>query len=39
VSHGFAVRGDPSIRVTKWSKEQAFYQAVRWFDEYLKEGN
>ena len=35
VDHGFAVRGDLSKRPIKWAKEQAFYQAVQWFDEYL----
>lgn len=35
VSHGFAVRGDPSVRLQKWAKEQAFLQAVAWFDEHL----
>lgn len=33
--HGFAVRGDTSVKIEKWSKEQAFYQAVAWFDQYL----
>lgn len=36
VSHGFAVRCDLSVRVQKWSKEQAFNQAVQWFNEYLQ---
>lgn len=35
VQHGFAVRGDPKVKIEKWSKEQAFYQAVAWFDEHL----
>lgn len=35
VEHGFAVRCDPSVKVQKFSKEQAFLQAVAWFDEYL----
>jgi dienelactone hydrolase len=35
VEHGFAVRGDPAIRVQRFAKEQAFLQAVTWFDEYL----
>lgn len=35
MQHGFAVRGDPSKKIEKWSKEQAFYQAVAWFDQYL----
>ncbi|KXX82713.1 Protein AIM2 [Madurella mycetomatis] len=35
VEHGFAVRGDPSIKVERFAKEQAFLQAVTWFDEHL----
>ncbi|KAI8680425.1 DLH domain-containing protein [Fusarium keratoplasticum] len=35
VVHGFAVRGDPNVKVEKFAKEQAFYQAVAWFDEHL----
>ncbi|RFU23726.1 hypothetical protein B7463_g12610, partial [Scytalidium lignicola] len=35
VSHGFAVRGDLSNPIEKFSKEQAFIQAVTWFDEHL----
>jgi dienelactone hydrolase len=35
VAHGFAVRGDPCIKLERWAKEQAFYQAVAWFDEFL----
>ena len=35
VVHGFAVRGDPSNKVERFAKEQAFYQAVHWFNEYL----
>jgi dienelactone hydrolase len=35
-SHGFAVRCDLSVRAQKWAKEQAFNQAVQWFDEYLQ---
>lgn len=35
VSHGFATRGDPNDRVVRFAKEQAFRQAVAWFDEYL----
>ena len=37
VEHGFAVRADLSKKPVKFAKEQAFYQAVQWFDEYLKE--
>lgn len=36
VEHGFAVRGDISKKHVKFAKEQAFFQAVAWFDEYLK---
>jgi len=36
VSHGFAVRGDLTNRQILWAKEQAFYQAVAWFDEHIK---
>ncbi|KAL5347071.1 hypothetical protein ACLOAV_008214 [Pseudogymnoascus australis] len=35
VSHGFAVRGDPNIPQEKWAKEQAFEQAVQWFNFHL----
>jgi len=35
VEHGFAVRCDLTVPIQKWSKEQAFYQAVQWFDQYL----
>ncbi|KAL2168967.1 hypothetical protein VTG60DRAFT_6609 [Thermothelomyces hinnuleus] len=35
VEHGFAVRCDPSIKVQKFAKEQAFLQAVTWFNEHL----
>jgi dienelactone hydrolase len=36
VQHGFAVRGDLTKRVGKFAKEQAFFQAVAWFEEHLK---
>ena len=36
VRHGFAVRGDLSIKSQRFAKEAAFHQAVIWFDEYLK---
>ena len=36
VTHGFAVRCDLEDRVQKYAMEQAFLQAVHWFDEYLK---
>jgi len=35
VEHGFAVRGDVTNKVIKFAKEQAFLQAVTWFDEFL----
>lgn len=35
VSHGFTVRCDTSKKVEKFAKEQAFLQAVQWFDQYL----
>ena len=36
VEHGFAVRCDLSQPRQKFAKEQAFSQAVAWFDQYLK---
>lgn len=35
VEHGFAVRGDISKKEHKFAKEQAFFQAVQWFDYHL----
>ncbi|KAH6618415.1 dienelactone hydrolase [Chaetomium sp. MPI-SDFR-AT-0129] len=35
VVHGFAVRGDMSVQAERFAKEQAFLQAVTWFDEFL----
>jgi len=35
VVHGFAVRCDLNVKVEKFAKEQAFLQAVAWFDEHL----
>ncbi|KAI9164136.1 Hydrolase tropI [Paramyrothecium foliicola] len=35
VAHGFAVRGDMSNRIERFSKEQAFNQAISWFAEFL----
>ncbi|KAJ2996908.1 hypothetical protein NUW58_g819 [Xylaria curta] len=35
VVHGFAVRGDVTDKQQKFAKEQAFYQAVQWFDNFL----
>ncbi|OOF96879.1 hypothetical protein ASPCADRAFT_206998 [Aspergillus carbonarius ITEM 5010] len=37
VEHGFAVRCDLSQRRQRFAKENAFGQAVAWFDEYVKE--
>ncbi|MCJ1483449.1 hypothetical protein MMC06_003616 [Schaereria dolodes] len=36
VQHGFAVRAEVNDKVKKYAKEQAFFQGVAWFDEYLK---
>lgn len=36
VEHGFSVRADLTKPRVKWAKEQAFLQAVAWFDEYVK---
>jgi dienelactone hydrolase len=36
VSHGFAVRSDLKNKTAKYAKEQAFFQAVFWFNEHLK---
>lgn len=33
--HGFAVRSDLNDPVQKFAKEQAFFQAVQWFDQWL----
>ncbi|KAG4429180.1 hypothetical protein IFR05_015334 [Cadophora sp. M221] len=35
VVHGFSVRCDLSKKIEKYAKEQAFLQAVTWFDEHL----
>ncbi|KAI1369741.1 dienelactone hydrolase [Xylaria arbuscula] len=35
VVHGFAVRTDITKKHEKFAKEQAFYQAVQWFDNFL----
>ncbi|MCJ1305747.1 hypothetical protein MMC08_008563 [Hypocenomyce scalaris] len=35
VEHGFAVRCDTSVKIQRFAKEQAFLQAVSWFNEYL----
>jgi len=34
--HGFAVRCDLSKPREKFAKEQAFYQAIAWFDEFVR---
>jgi dienelactone hydrolase len=36
VVHGFAVRADLSSKVGKYAKENAFLQALAWFEEHLK---
>lgn len=36
VQHGFAVRADPKDRASVYAKENAFLQAVQWFEEHLK---
>ncbi|KIW62923.1 hypothetical protein PV04_09811 [Phialophora macrospora] len=38
VVHGFAVRGDLNKRIETYAKENAFLQAVQWFEEHLKGG-
>ncbi|KAI1134224.1 dienelactone hydrolase [Hypoxylon sp. FL0543] len=35
VVHGFSVRCDPSKKIERYAKEQAFLQAVTWFDNWL----
>lgn len=35
VEHGFAVRCDLKVKAHKFAKEQAFLQAVAWFDHHL----
>lgn len=35
VEHGFAVRCDLSDKTQKFAKEQAFLQAVNWFNQHL----
>ncbi|EXJ91378.1 esterase/lipase [Capronia coronata CBS 617.96] len=37
VEHGFAVRADPKNRPSMYAKENAFLQAIQWFQEYLKQ--
>lgn len=36
VAHGFSVRGDIEKQHERFAKEQAFLQAVTWFDTYLQ---
>lgn len=36
VEHGFGVKGDMDNARGRFAKEQAFLQAVFWFDEYVK---
>ncbi|KAK2591752.1 hypothetical protein QQS21_010542 [Conoideocrella luteorostrata] len=35
VEHGFSVRGDMKVKAQRFAKEQAFLQAIAWFDNYL----
>ncbi|UNI19483.1 hypothetical protein JDV02_005665 [Purpureocillium takamizusanense] len=35
VSHGFALRGDPSDPYQRWVKEQSLEGIIRWFDYWL----
>jgi len=35
VAHGFSVRCDLNVKHEKFAKEQAFLQAVAWFDQWL----
>ncbi|KAL1956135.1 hypothetical protein VTO42DRAFT_7570 [Malbranchea cinnamomea] len=35
VEHGFAVRADLSVPAIKFAKEQAFLQAIAWFEYFL----
>ncbi|KAL9049883.1 MAG: hypothetical protein Q9162_006967 [Coniocarpon cinnabarinum] len=36
VAHGFAVKTDLADKRNRFAKEQAFIQAVQWFDHFLK---
>lgn len=36
VEHGFAMRADLSVPAQKFGREQAFLQAVAWFNEHFK---
>jgi dienelactone hydrolase len=35
--HGFAVRANISDKLQRYAKEEAYLQAVRWFDVWLKD--
>jgi dienelactone hydrolase len=35
VEHGFSVRANISVKMQRFAKEQAFLQAVNWFNEWL----
>jgi dienelactone hydrolase len=35
VKHGFAVRGNSTVRMERFAKEAAFWQALLWFDEWM----
>lgn len=35
VVHGFAMRAESSNKTQRFAREQAFLQAVNWFDAYL----
>lgn len=38
-SHGFGVRANVSDPQQKFGKESAFFQAVRWFDQWAAAGS
>ncbi|CAG9987728.1 unnamed protein product [Clonostachys byssicola] len=35
VEHGFGLRADHTKKISRFAKEQAFYQAIAWFDAWL----
>ncbi|KAH9207410.1 putative dienelactone hydrolase [Leptodontidium sp. 2 PMI_412] len=37
VTHGFGVRCDPKVRAQRFAKESAFFQALQWFEEHLRD--
>jgi dienelactone hydrolase len=39
VEHGFGVKGDLTSAMARFAKEQAFLQAVGWFEEFIKRGD